>query len=147
PRPRSKTSASRPRASSFTVLSLGREAAVATLDAVDFELSDEQKAIRELCRDFSREVVAPAAEDNDREHRFPLDITRQMGELGLFGLPYAEEYGGSGGDFLSYCLAIEELSWADASVGITLEAAVSLGAGPIYDFGTDEQKRTLLPDL
>jgi short-chain 2-methylacyl-CoA dehydrogenase len=114
---------------------------------VDFDLSDEQRAIRELCRDFAREVVAPAAEANDREHRFPLEIVRQMGEMGLFGLPFAEEYGGAGGDFLSYCIAIEELSWADASVGITLEAAVSLGAGPIHDFGTDEQKRELLPDL
>ena len=114
---------------------------------MDFELTDEQRAIRELCRDFAREVVAPAAEENDREHRFPLEIIRQMGEMGLFGLPFAEEYGGSGGDFLSYALAIEELSWADASVGITLEAAVSLGAGPIHDFGTDAQKQELLPDL
>ena len=114
---------------------------------MDFELSEEQQAIRDLCREFAREVVAPAAEENDREHRFPLEIIRKMGELGLFGLPYSEEYGGSGADFLSYCLAIEELSWADASVGITLEAAVSLGAGPIHDFGSAEQKQALLPDL
>ncbi|HEX6488340.1 MAG TPA: acyl-CoA dehydrogenase family protein [Candidatus Dormibacteraeota bacterium] len=114
---------------------------------MNFDLTDEQRAIRELCRDFAREVVAPAAEENDREHRFPLEIIRQMGKMGLFGLPFAEEYGGAGGDFLSYCIAIEELGCADASVGITLEAAVSLGAGPIHDFGTDEQKRTLLPDL
>jgi butyryl-CoA dehydrogenase len=114
---------------------------------VDFELNEEQRAIRNLCREFAREVVAPAAEENDRNHRFPLEIVRQMGEMGLFGLPFAEEYGGSGADLLSYCLAIEELSWADASVGITLEAAVSLGAGPIHDFGTEEQKRDLLPDL
>ncbi len=114
---------------------------------MDFELSDEQRAVRELCRDFAREVVAPAAEENDRRHRFPLEIVRQMGQMGLFGLPFSEEYGGAGGDFLSYCIAIEELSWADASIGITLEAAVSLGAGPIHDFGTEAQKRELLPDI
>jgi len=114
---------------------------------VDFELSEEQRAVRELCRDFAREVVAPAAEELDREHRFPLEIVRQMGEMGLFGLPFAEQWGGAGADFLSYCLAIEEISRADAGVGITLEAAVSLGAAPIHDFGTQEQKELLLPDL
>ena len=114
---------------------------------MNFDLSDEQRAIQDLCRDFAREVVAPAGEENDREHRFPLEVVRRMGEMGLFGLPFSEAYGGAGGDFLSYCLAVEELSWADASVGITLEAAVSLGAGPIHDFGTEDQKRELLPDL
>jgi butyryl-CoA dehydrogenase len=114
---------------------------------VDFELNDEQKAIRDLARDFSREVVAPAAEELDREHRFPLDIVRQMGELGIFGLPFSEEYGGAGADFLSYCLALEEISRGDAGVGITVEAAVSLGAAPIHDYGTDDQKQRLLPDL
>ncbi|HEY4866189.1 MAG TPA: acyl-CoA dehydrogenase family protein [Candidatus Dormibacteraeota bacterium] len=114
---------------------------------MDFELSEEQRAVRELCRDFAREVVAPAAEELDREHRFPLEIVRQMGEMGLFGLPFAEQWGGAGADFLSYCLAIEEISRADAGVGITLEAAVSLGAAPIHDFGTQEQKELLLPDL
>jgi butyryl-CoA dehydrogenase len=114
---------------------------------VDFELSDEQRAVRELCRDFAREVVAPAAEELDREHRFPYEIIRQMGEMGLFGLPFAEEWGGVGGDFLSYCIAIEEISRGDAGVGITLEAAVSLGAAPIHDFGTREQKERLLPEL
>ncbi|HKF76348.1 MAG TPA: acyl-CoA dehydrogenase family protein [Candidatus Dormibacteraeota bacterium] len=114
---------------------------------MDFELSDEQRAVRDLCREFARDVVAPAAPDLDREHRFPSEIVRQMGELGLFGLPFPEEWGGAGGDFLSYCLAIEEISRADAGVGITLEAAVSLGAAPIHDFGTTEQKERLLPDL
>jgi short-chain 2-methylacyl-CoA dehydrogenase len=114
---------------------------------VDFELNDEQRAIRDLARDFSREVVAPAAEELDREHRFPLDIVRQMGELGIFGLPFSEEYGGAGADFLSYCLALEEISRGDAGVGITVEAAVSLGAAPIHDYGTEDQKRRLLPDL
>jgi butyryl-CoA dehydrogenase len=114
---------------------------------MDFELSDEQKAIRELCRDFAREVIAPAAEELDREHRFPYDIVRQMGELGLLGLPFGEEHGGAGGDFLSLCLAIEEVSRADAGVGITLEAAVCLGAAPIHDFGSPAQKGKWLPDL
>src|SRR5690242_11882729 len=114
---------------------------------MDFELSQEQKAVRELCRDFAREVIAPAAEGLDREHKFGYDIVRQMGELGLFGLPFDERYGGAGADFLSLCLAIEEISRADAGVGITLEAAVCLGAAPIHDFGTEEQKEKWLPDL
>jgi butyryl-CoA dehydrogenase len=114
---------------------------------LNFELTDEQRAVRDLCRDFAREVVAPAAGELDREHRVPYDIVRQMGEMGLFGLPFSEEWGGVGGDFLSYCVAIEEISRGDAGVGITLEAAVSLGAAPIHDFGTREQKEQLLPDL
>ena len=93
------------------------------------------------------DVVAPAAEELDREQRFGYDIVRQMGELGLFGLPCPEEYGGAGADFLSLCLAIEEISRADTGVGITLEAAVCLGAAPIHDFGTKEQKERWLPDL
>jgi butyryl-CoA dehydrogenase len=114
---------------------------------VDFDLTDEQKAIRDTCRDFAREVVAPVAEELDREHKFGYDVVRQMGELGLFGLPFSEEYGGAGADFLSLCLAIEEISRADTGVGITLEAAVCLGASPIYGFGTKEQKERWLPDL
>ncbi len=114
---------------------------------MDFELTSEQQAIRETCRDFAREVIAPAADDLDRNHRFGYDIVRQMGELGLFGLPFAEEAGGAGADFLSLCIAIEEISRADAGVGITLEAAVCLGSAPIYDFGTREQKERWLPDL
>jgi butyryl-CoA dehydrogenase len=114
---------------------------------VNFDLTQEQQAIRDTCRDFAREVVAPAAEELDREHRFGYDIVRQMGDLGLFGLPFPEEYGGAGADFLSLCLAIEEISRADTGVGITLEAAVCLGAAPIHDFGTKEQKERWLPDL
>jgi len=114
---------------------------------VNFDLTPEQQAIRDLCRDFAREVVAPAAEDLDREHKFGYDIVRQMGEMGLFGLPFSEEYGGAGADFLSLCLAIEEISRADTGVGITLEAAVCLGAAPIHDFGTPQQKEKWLPDL
>jgi short/branched chain acyl-CoA dehydrogenase len=114
---------------------------------LDFQLTAEQQAIRDVCRDFAREVVAPAAEELDRNHKFGYDIVRQMGELGLFGLPFSEEYGGAGGDFLSLCLAIEEISRADTGVGITLEAAVCLGAAPIHDFGSKEQKEKWLPDL
>jgi butyryl-CoA dehydrogenase len=114
---------------------------------VDFQLTDEQKAIRDTCRDFAREVIAPVAEELDRDHKFGYDVVRQMGELGLFGLPFSEEYGGAGADFLSLCLAIEEISRADTGVGITLEAAVCLGASPIYGFGTKEQKERWLPDL
>ena len=114
---------------------------------MDFQLTSEQQAIRDVCRDFAREVVAPAAEELDRDHKFGYDIVRQMGELGLFGLPFSEEYGGAGGDFLSLCLAIEEISRADTGVGITLEAAVCLGAAPIHDFGSKEQKEKWLPDL
>jgi short-chain 2-methylacyl-CoA dehydrogenase len=114
---------------------------------VDFELSSEQQAIRDTCRDFAREVVAPAAEELDRESKFGYDVVRQMGELGLFGLPFSQEFGGAGADFLSLCIAIEEISRADTGVGITLEAAVCLGASPIYEFGSKEQKERWLPDL
>src|SRR5256884_6299368 len=114
---------------------------------MDFALTPEQQAIRDTCRDFAREVVAPAAGELDRNHRFGYDIVRQMGDLGLFGLQFAEEVGGAGGDFLSLCIAIEEISRADAGVGITLEAAVCLGSAPIYDFGTKEQKERWLPGL
>src|SRR6184192_1822103 len=114
---------------------------------MDFELTTEQQAIRDTCRDFAREVVAPAAEDLDRHHKFGYDVVRQMGELGLFGLPFPEDVGGAGGDFLSLCIAIEEISRADAGVGITLEAAVCLGSSPIYSFGTQDQKSKWLPDL
>src|SRR5216684_2854885 len=114
---------------------------------MDFDLSSEQTAVRDLCRDFAREVIAPAAEDLDVNHKFGYDIVRQMGELGLFGLPFGEEFGGAGADFLSLCIAIEEISRADAGVGITLEAAVCLGAAPIHDFGSPEQKKQWLPDL
>jgi short-chain 2-methylacyl-CoA dehydrogenase len=114
---------------------------------MDFELTDEQRAIRSVCREFTRDVIVPAAPALDREHRFGYDIIRQMGELGLFGIPFSEQWGGAGGDFLSYCIAIEEISRGDAGIGITMEAAVSLGAALIHDFGTREQKERWLPDL
>src|SRR5258706_12477548 len=104
---------------------------------MDFSLTDEQKAVRDLCRDFAKEVVAPAAEELDREHKFGYDIVRQMGELGLFGLPFSEKYGGAGAEFLSLCLALEEISRVDAGVGITLGAPEWLGAAHNHAFGTE----------
>jgi short/branched chain acyl-CoA dehydrogenase len=115
--------------------------------ALSFELSPEQEAIRQLAREFADQVVAPQAALYDREERFPYPIVAQMGELGLFGLPYPESVGGAGADFISYLLALEEVSRADASLGITLEAAVSLGIAPIHAFGTPEQQERYLPDL
>jgi short/branched chain acyl-CoA dehydrogenase len=113
---------------------------------VNFELSEEQRAFQGEVRRFAHDVVAPVAEEHDREERFPLEIVRRMGELGLFGLPFPERYGGLDGDFLTFCLCLEELARVDSSVAITLEAAVGLGANPIFRFGTEEQKdRWLVP--
>jgi len=114
---------------------------------VDFDFSDEQEQFRKVVRDFADQVVAPGAEAWDRDHTFPTDVILQMGELGLFGLPFPEEFGGSGSDFTTLCIAIEELGRVDQSVAITLEAGVGLGANPIYTFGTPEQKERWLPDL
>ena len=110
-------------------------------------LSAEHEALRRTVEEFARDVVAPVAAEHDEAHTFPYDVVRQMGELGLFGLPFPEEYGGQGGDYFALCLAIEELARVDSSVAITLEAAVSLGAMPIYRFGTEEQRREWLPLL
>jgi alkylation response protein AidB-like acyl-CoA dehydrogenase len=118
-----------------------------TLPFMDFRLSDEHEALRKTVEEFAREVVAPQAEQYDRSEEFPYDVVRQMGEMGLFGLPFPEDYGGMGGDFLALCLAIEELARADSSVAITLEAAVGLGSMPVYRFGTEEQKQRWLPEL
>jgi alkylation response protein AidB-like acyl-CoA dehydrogenase len=114
---------------------------------VDFDLSDEQRLIQSTVRDFARQEVAPVAEELDRTHSFPYDIVAKLGELGLMGIPFPEEYGGGGGDTLSYALAIEELARIDASVCITVAAHTSLGTMPIYLWGTDEQKRDWLPEL
>ncbi|MET7965954.1 acyl-CoA dehydrogenase family protein [Micromonospora sp. NPDC005305] len=114
---------------------------------MDFRLSEEQEALRESVRDFAREVVAPAIAEHYEQHTFPYEIIRQMGKMGLFGLPFPEEHGGMGGDYFALCLALEELARVDSSVAITLEAAVSLGAMPIHRFGTDEQKARWLPKL
>src|SRR4051812_44180124 len=115
--------------------------------AAGFELSDEQEALRNVVREFAEAEIAPHAERWDRDHVFPVDVVRGMGELGLFGLPFPEEYGGSGAGLTTLCVAIEELARVDHSMAITLEAGVGLGANPIYSFGTEEQKQQWLPDL
>ncbi len=111
------------------------------------DLSDEQEAFRKVVRDFAEAEIAPHAEAWDRDHTFPVDTVRAMGELGLFGLPFPEEYGGGGADLTTLCVAIEELARVDHSMAITLEAGVGLGAAPIYRFGTEEQRQRWLPDL
>jgi short/branched chain acyl-CoA dehydrogenase len=113
----------------------------------DFRLTDEQEAFRRTVEDFARSVVAPRAFEYDERAEFPYDVVKQMGEMGLFGLPFPERYGGMGGDYFTLCLAIEELARADSSVAITLEAAVSLGAMPVYRFGTEAQRAQWLPAL
>ena len=114
---------------------------------VDFRLSEEQEALRASVREFAREQVAPVIAEHYESKTFPYDVVRQMGKMGLFGLPFAEEHGGMGGDYFTLCLALEELARVDSSVAITLEAGVSLGAMPIYRFGTPAQKAAWLPRL
>ena len=114
---------------------------------VDFRLNEEQEALRKTVEDFARKVVAPRAEQYDESGEFPYDVGSQMAQMGLFGLPFPEKYGGMGGDFFALCLALEELARADSSAAITLEAAVSLGAMPVYRYGTEEQRQRWLPDL
>jgi len=114
---------------------------------MSFELSPEHEQFRRTVRDFAQKEIAPRAAEWDREHHFPVDVVRKMGQLGLFGLTAPEEYGGADGDFTSLCVAIEEIGRVDQSMGITLEAAVGLGITPILSYGTDEQKQTWLPDL
>ena len=114
---------------------------------MDFDLSDEQRLLRETVRDFALAEVAPVAGELDRTKSFPYEIVARMAELGLMGIPYPEEYGGSGGDTLSYAIAVEELARIDSSVAITLAAHTSLGTAPIYYYGSDEQKSEWLPDL
>jgi len=114
---------------------------------MSIELTDEQEALRLVVRDFAEKEIAPYAEAWDRDHTFPVDVIRAMGDLGLFGIPFPEEYGGAGGDLTTLCVAIEELGRVDQSVAITLEAGVGLGANPIFQFGTEEQRQQWLPDL
>ena len=114
---------------------------------MDFALSDEQQMIRTLCRDFAEAEIKPRAEEMDRAAAFPYDIVRKMGELGLLGLPFPEEYGGAGADFLAYCIALEEIGRGDAAVGITMEAHTSLGSTPFFLYGTEEQKQRYLAPL
>jgi short-chain 2-methylacyl-CoA dehydrogenase len=114
---------------------------------VDFELTDEQRLLRDTVRDFAEREVKPVAEELDRSKSFPYEIVRKLGELGLMGIPFPEEYGGGGADTLSYALAIEELARVDSSVCITVAAHTSLGTMPIYLWGTAEQKAEWLPTL
>ncbi|MCV7225357.1 acyl-CoA dehydrogenase family protein [Mycolicibacterium komossense] len=110
-------------------------------------LPEEYEQLAKTVREFAQSVVAPVAAKHDEEHSFPYRVVEGMAEMGLFGLPFPEEYGGMGGDYFALCLALEELGKVDQSVAITLEAGVSLGAMPVYRFGNDEQKQEWLPQL
>ena len=114
---------------------------------MNYDPSDEQELIRRTVREFAENRVAPVAEELDREERFPYELVRELADLGLMGLPVPEEYGGAGGDTVSYAIAVEELTRIDSSVGITVAAHTSLGTMPILLFGSEEQKREWLPRL
>ena len=114
---------------------------------MDLDLTQEQQLVRDTVREFANEKVAPVAEELDRESRFPYELVAELGALGLMGLPIPEEYGGAGGDTVSYALAIEELTRIDSSVAITVAAHTSLGTMPVYLFGSEEQKQRWLPEL
>ncbi|HEY2505472.1 MAG TPA: acyl-CoA dehydrogenase family protein [Streptosporangiaceae bacterium] len=114
---------------------------------IGFTLNDEQEALRRTVRDFAREVVAPVIGSYYERGEFPYEVVLKMGKLGLFGLPFGEQYGGMGGDYFAFCLALHELARVDSSVAITLEAGVGLGAMPIYRFGSTAQKERWLPAL
>ncbi|MFT9478317.1 acyl-CoA dehydrogenase family protein [Streptomyces sp. 11-1-2] len=115
--------------------------------SIDHRLSPEHEELRRTVEAFAHDVIAPKIGEYWEHHEFPYEIIREMGRMGLFGLPFPEEYGGMGGDYFALCLALEELARVDSSVAITLEAGVSLGAMPIFLYGTEEQKRTWLPGL
>ncbi|HXV93348.1 MAG TPA: acyl-CoA dehydrogenase family protein [Pseudonocardia sp.] len=114
---------------------------------MDIELTEEQEALRATVEEFARKEVAPVIGDYYERGEFPYDLVAKMGRMGLFGLPFPEEHGGMGGDYFALCLALEELARVDSSVAITLEAGVSLGAMPVFRFGTDAQKARWLPAL
>jgi short/branched chain acyl-CoA dehydrogenase len=113
----------------------------------NYSFSDEERELANFVREFADEVIAPVSYEADRTHTLPLDVIAQMGEMGLFGLPFPEEVGGQGGNHFALCLAIEQIARVDQSIAITLEAGVSLGAMPVFRHGTDLQKENLLPDL
>jgi alkylation response protein AidB-like acyl-CoA dehydrogenase len=114
---------------------------------VDLDLTAEQELIRDTVRGFARDRVAPVAAELDLSGRFPYELVSELGELGLMGLPIPEDYGGAGGDTVSYAIAIEELTRIDSSVAITVAAHTSLGTMPILLYGSEEQKQRWLPDL
>jgi butyryl-CoA dehydrogenase len=111
---------------------------------MDFDMTPQQRHWRDLAREYAQRVIRPRAETLDREAKVPYDILAEMAKLGLLGLTLPEEYGGTGGDFVTYCLALEEISRADTSVGITMEAHISLGCAPIATYGTPDQKERFL---
>ncbi len=114
---------------------------------MNFELTKEQQMIQKMVREFAQNVIRPKAIEIDVEAKFPADTFKQMGELGLLGIPFPETYGGAGGDTLSYAIAVEEIGKVCGSTGLSYAAAVSLGASPIYYFGTEEQKEQHLVPL
>jgi alkylation response protein AidB-like acyl-CoA dehydrogenase len=114
---------------------------------MDFELNEEQRLVRDMVRDLARNAIAPRAAEVDRAEEFPAENIRQMAELDLMGLPYSEEYGGGGGDYVSYAIAVEEIARACGATALIYAAHVSIGCGPIYEFGTEEQKQRWLPPL
>ena len=114
---------------------------------MNFELNEEQRMVRDMVRDFAQKEIAPRAVEVDKSEEFPADNIRQMAELGLLGLPYPEECGGGGGDYLSYAIAVEEIARACGSTALIYAAHVSLGCGPIYYFGNEQQKQKWLPHL
>lgn len=114
---------------------------------MNFQLSEEHEMIRKMVRDFAKNEVAPTAAERDEEERFDKELFDKMAELGLTGIPWPEEYGGIGSDYVAYCIAVEELSRVCASTGVTLSAHTSLASWPIYKFGTEEQKQCYLRPL
>lgn len=114
---------------------------------MNFQLSEEHEMIRKTVRDFAQKEVEPTASERDEEERFDRTLFEKMAELGLTGIPWPEEYGGIGSDYLAYCIAIEELSRVDASIGVTLSAHTSLAGWPIYKFGSEEQKQKYLKPM
>src|SRR5712691_3993506 len=114
---------------------------------MNFDLDQEHELVRSTVREFAQQRVAPVAEELDDESRFPYELVGELAELGLMGMTIPEEYGGAGADTVAYAICVEELTRVDSSVAITVAAHHSLGTLPIYYFGSDEQKRTWLPDL
>ncbi|MFZ5645312.1 MAG: acyl-CoA dehydrogenase family protein [Bacillota bacterium] len=114
---------------------------------MNFELTSEQKLIRDNVYDFAQNEIAPGATERDKTGEMPMDIIKQMGDMGLMGLPVEEKYGGAGADYISYLLATEEIARACASLGLTYDAHIALGIAPIYYFGSEEQKNEYLPEL
>jgi butyryl-CoA dehydrogenase len=113
-------------------------------NSMNFKLSEEHEMIRKMVRDFAENEVAPTAAERDEEERFDMEIFNKMAELGLTGIPWPEEYGGIGSDYLAYCIAVEELSRVCASTGVTLSAHTSLAGWPVFKYGTEEQKQQYL---